>query len=680
MVYEILNSTQTKYWSGGGMVVRYNFSDSAAPAAFDYAGHVGFARAPLNCQVKTDGSVGNFGLVDPTTCNGWEPGAASETSPRTQNLALFLQDSWKILPNLTVNAGIRYEDQRLSQGKFRINLTDEWSPRVGVVWDPLANGRSKVFASYGRYYQVIPQEIQIAAMAAEPTIFAYNYTGDRLDLVNTLAPYEYANGAAYIPPGLKGMYQDEVVAGVEAEVWKGWSVGIKGIYRSLGRLLEDRCDVYDRRSGLAGSVPTTDLSTCVMMNPGEGEFGQLSDPANPECWENYPKSTVPKPCESVRASRVFRGLQLDVRHNFSDRFFLQASYLYSKLVGNYDGFVNQLYGAVVPAISPDFDYPDALVNDYGRLSLDRTHQAKLTGFYIFPFGLHAGVNASFATGAPLSVVGRARTNILLVYYQAPWLVGPAPLGVQRRPASGVPDPPRARHRRTAPRRLQRDERPAGDPAGSDIHPQESWDPTSPLHEPDGGDLRPGHCVAEPTGREARREGQFLAARPGAPRGTRSCGSPPARSWARTRSRVRWAQAAWGRCTGHTIRVSGERSRSRSCPSWSANDPDRLRRFEQEARAVGALNHPNILTVHDVGSHEGSPYVVTELLEGETLREVLLRRAPTTRQVLSWVLQAAQGLAAAHEKGIVHRDIKPENLFLTTDGRLKILDFGLAKLV
>ena len=112
----------------------------------------------------------------------------------------------------------------------------------------------------------------------------------------------------------------------------------------------------------------------------------------------------------------------------------------------------------------------------------------------------------------------------------------------------------------------------------------------------------------------------------------------------------------------------------------ANDPDRLRRFEQEARAVGALNHPNILTVHDVGSHEGSPYVVTELLEGETLREVLLRRAPTTRQVLSWVVQAAEGLSAAHEKGIVHRDIKPENLFLTTDGRLKILDFGLAKLV
>ena len=115
------------------------------------------------------------------------------------------------------------------------------------------------------------------------------------------------------------------------------------------------------------------------------------------------------------------------------------------------------------------------------------------------------------------------------------------------------------------------------------------------------------------------------------------------------------------------------------PESVATDPNRLRRFEQETRAVGALNHPHILTVHDVGTHDGTPYVVTELLEGETLREVLLRRRPTTRQVVAWGMQAAQGLSAAHRKGIVHRDVKPENLFLTSDGRIKILDFGLAKL-
>ncbi len=116
------------------------------------------------------------------------------------------------------------------------------------------------------------------------------------------------------------------------------------------------------------------------------------------------------------------------------------------------------------------------------------------------------------------------------------------------------------------------------------------------------------------------------------------------------------------------------------PGGVTSDPGRLRRFEQEARAVAALNHPNILTVFDVGTHEGRPYVVTELLEGENLRELVSRRSPTVKQVLGYALQAARGLEAAHAKDIVHRDLKPENLFLTTDGRVKVLDFGLAKLV
>ena len=110
------------------------------------------------------------------------------------------------------------------------------------------------------------------------------------------------------------------------------------------------------------------------------------------------------------------------------------------------------------------------------------------------------------------------------------------------------------------------------------------------------------------------------------------------------------------------------------------DTDRLRRFEQEAQAAGALNHPNVLAIYDVGTHEGSTYVVSELLEGETLRERLEAGAVTPRKAIEYALQLARGLAAAHAKGIVHRDLKPENVFVTSDGRVKILDFGLAKLV
>jgi hypothetical protein len=115
------------------------------------------------------------------------------------------------------------------------------------------------------------------------------------------------------------------------------------------------------------------------------------------------------------------------------------------------------------------------------------------------------------------------------------------------------------------------------------------------------------------------------------------------------------------------------------PATFSQDADRLKRFEQEARAAGILNHPNITAVYDFGSHGGSPYIVTELLEGETLRSRLSTGSVPARKATDYAIQIAKGLAAAHEKGIVHRDLKPENLFLTNDGRVKILDFGLAKL-
>jgi serine/threonine protein kinase/Tol biopolymer transport system component len=115
------------------------------------------------------------------------------------------------------------------------------------------------------------------------------------------------------------------------------------------------------------------------------------------------------------------------------------------------------------------------------------------------------------------------------------------------------------------------------------------------------------------------------------------------------------------------------------PESLTADPDRLRRFEQEARAAAALNHPNILAVHQMATHEGVSYMVSELLEGETLRERLKRGPIPLRKAIDYAVQIAHGLAAAHDKGIVHRDLKPDNLFVTKDGRVKILDFGLAKL-
>jgi len=115
------------------------------------------------------------------------------------------------------------------------------------------------------------------------------------------------------------------------------------------------------------------------------------------------------------------------------------------------------------------------------------------------------------------------------------------------------------------------------------------------------------------------------------------------------------------------------------PSFFSSDKERLRRFEQEAQAAAALNHPNILAIFQMGTFEGAPYLVSELLEGDTLRGQIARGPMAVRKAIDYGVQIAHGLAAAHEKGIVHRDLKPENLLATKDGRIKILDFGLAKL-
>src|SRR5882672_5100117 len=115
------------------------------------------------------------------------------------------------------------------------------------------------------------------------------------------------------------------------------------------------------------------------------------------------------------------------------------------------------------------------------------------------------------------------------------------------------------------------------------------------------------------------------------------------------------------------------------PSSLRDDDGRLKRFEQEARTIGGLNHPNLVILHDVGNHDGAPYLVTELLDGKSLRARIAEAAIPLRDVVRIATELAHGLAAAHGAGVIHRDIKPDNVFVTDGGRVKILDFGIAKL-
>ena len=141
---------------------------------------------------------------------------------------------------------------------------------------------------------------------------------------------------------------------------------------------------------------------------------------------------------------------------------------------------------------------------------------------------------------------------------------------------------------------------------------------------------------------------------------------------------RWARAGWERCTGRRTRGSSREVAIKVLPAELSSDTERLKRFEKEARSASALNHPNIVTIHDIGSEGGVSYIAMERVEGTTLREMVSSPLPIKR-LLQIATQITEGLSKAHESGIVHRDLKPENVMVTKDGLVKILDFGLAKL-
>ncbi len=179
--YEHLGSTFNEKYPGGSRI-RQGYTSSGA---FSYQYNRYFMTVPLNCIAMYDDNgvlqSGNFGppasAAAASGCSGWQRADSVTNPPTTKNVALFAQDSWKVLRNLTLNAGVRYEEQRLldAAGATAIKIDGEWSPRIGIVYDPMNNGRSKVYASYGRYYSTIPQDIQTRALGNEYTAFAYQY-------------------------------------------------------------------------------------------------------------------------------------------------------------------------------------------------------------------------------------------------------------------------------------------------------------------------------------------------------------------------------------------------------------------------------------------------------------------------------------------------------------------------
>lgn len=326
------------------------------------------------------------------------------TRPEARRLGFYAQDSFRATPNLTIHAGLRWDQDTLKEpsGATIFKTSNEWQPRLGVVWDPWKDGVTRVYASAGRFYYALP--LDLASLAYGHLIEATTFNFSPVDLTPdpsvTNRPPQEPRGSDFGDPvdeGLKGIYQDEFTIGIERALTPTLSVGVKGRYRSLGRTIEDRCD-------LDYNAPVNNGSSCAIMNPGSsGRFARGNVPTCNGLDEPFHECSETG-AATVAARRLYRGIEILVKESVGDSLWLQASYVYSSLRGNYDGIVSS-FGQTNPGLLIDFDYPQYFRNTYGALALDHPHQARLDLTYTFPFRTFVGLGAYVQSGAPRNRLG-----------------------------------------------------------------------------------------------------------------------------------------------------------------------------------------------------------------------------------------------------------------------------------
>ncbi len=302
---------------------------------------------------------------------------AIDETTRQLNLALFLQESYSPIPNLTFNLGVRWETQRMydSEGNLALSINDNLAPRLGVVFDPTRAGRSKVFAHFGRYFESIPMDMNVRAFGGQGSLMTMTMGVPGADAarppLSSTVPV-YMNGANMaVQHGLKGAYNDEIVVGGQVEVMRDLVLGVTGIYRWLGRAIEDMPDPSD---------PT-------------GQAYVIG---------NYPGTGEPKP------ERTYKAVQFSAKKRFARRWFFAGSYTLSSLRGNYIGLYNADADQRSPNMTMQYDLPGIMVNRKGPLPNDRPHLIRADGYYTQPFSrssLTGGLSFVGVSGQPLNAVG-----------------------------------------------------------------------------------------------------------------------------------------------------------------------------------------------------------------------------------------------------------------------------------
>ncbi|MFN0253452.1 MAG: TonB-dependent receptor domain-containing protein [Kofleriaceae bacterium] len=357
----------------------------------------------------------------------------------TINWAAFIRDSWRPLTNLTINVGVRYEEQRLryaqnlqntadaltgSQlGKNAMTLKDNWAPRLGVIWDPSELGQSKVYASWGRHFESIPMDINDRSFGGEvsyvqtyqtgagqpcgptdPAIGGPNGTGCLMP--NGLPARERLLGSSgvLVEPGIKAQYMDELLLGTEYQLAEDLKVGVTYQNRRLGRVIED--------------VSTDGANTYVIANPGEfseaeqatleERIARVDDPVA--------KGRLQRQLDMFKGIRMFDkptrrydALEVSIVRRFSKGLMVKGAYTHSRTVGNYPGLVSYDNGQIDPNISSQYDLIELLANRQGKLPQDRPHSVKIDGNYTFDLGLKdaltIGSRIRYLSGIPMNALG-----------------------------------------------------------------------------------------------------------------------------------------------------------------------------------------------------------------------------------------------------------------------------------